>query len=348
MSGLVDCDVHCSAPSAAALRPYFSDYWQEYLDLTGFSSPRSLNLVYPRWLPMLSDRGANAVERVQDEVLGPEDRAILTCYQGVEAISHPDFAIALASALNSWQLAEWLERDERLLGSASVAPEFADAAVEEIERVAEAGRFAQVTVPVRGTQGYGHRRYWPIWEAAARHGLVLSITFGGVTGAPPTSANWLGNYYEDYVSATLAYQTQILSLIMQGTFARIPDLHVTIAESGWTWAPAFMWRMDQWWKSLYREVPWVTEPPSAYVRRHFRFTTQPCDAPSGSRQLLHAYEQLGGAPMLLYSSDFPHRYRSSAADILAAFPETDRDAIGRANAVGWYGLGKTALVGSPG
>ena len=63
--------------------------------------------------------------------------------------------------------------------------------------------------------------------------------------------------------------------------------------------------------------------------------------------MLHSYEQLGGAPMMLYASDFPHRYGAKASDVLDAFPEADREAIGRTNALGWYGIGTPALVGSP-
>jgi uncharacterized protein len=336
-ASVIDSDVHCAVESSRVLRPYLSEYWQEYVDLTGFS-PNALNLVYPGWLPMLADRGAQTVERIQEEVLTQAERAILNCYHAVESISHPDLAAETATAVNRWIQAEWLDRDDRLLGSAVITPEYAAMAVAEIERVAADRRFVQLLVPVRSTTGYGHRRYWPIWEAAAENNLVVGITFGGVTGVAPTSSNWLGNYYEDYAAATTAYQSQILSLIMQGVFAKVPTLRIAIVESGWTWVPGFMWRMDQWWKSLHREVPWVTAPPSSYVRRHFRFTTQPCDAPIGSKQLTHAYEHLGGAEMLMYASDYPHHYDSAAADVLSAFPVDAQETIRSSAAWDWYGL----------
>jgi predicted TIM-barrel fold metal-dependent hydrolase len=333
----VDADVHCFPGSSDALRPYLPEYWQDYVDLAHFT-PKAVNLVYPRWLPMLGNRGPDSVERLQEEVLRSVDRAILNCYWAVESISHPDLSIAAASAVNRWLHAEWLDRDDRLLASAVINPEYVPEAVAEIERVAEDPRFVQVLVPARSAVGYGHRRFWPIWEALAEHRLVLGITFGGVTGVAPTSSNWLGTYYEDYSAATLAYQCQIISLIMQGVLAKIPELRVSVIESGWTWAPAWMWRMDQWWKSLHREVPWVTSPPSTYVRRHFRFTTQPCDAPLASAQLRHAYEQLGGAAMLMYASDYPHSDGRSPEDVLASLPADAHEAVSGANAVEWYGL----------
>jgi len=107
-----------------------------------------------------------------------------------------------------------------------------------------------------------------------------------------------------------------------------------------------MWRMDQWWKSLYREVPWVTDPPSVYVRRHFRFTTQPADAPLGSNELRHAYGQLGGAPMLLHASDWPHRYGASGDEVLASFRRRIARPSPAGNAVEWYGLRAREVVGS--
>src|SRR5712691_4583786 len=95
----------------------------------------------------------------------------------------------------------------------------------------------------------------------------------------------MGSHYEDYVVATHAIQTQVTTLIFSGVFDRWPNLRVAVAESGWTWLHALLWRLDQEWKVGTQEIPWVTGLPSGYVRRHFRFTTQPTDTPENVEQL---------------------------------------------------------------
>jgi predicted TIM-barrel fold metal-dependent hydrolase len=200
-----------------------------------------------------------------------------------------------------------------------------------------------VLVPVRSQEGYGNHRYWPIWEAAAEHGLAVGIAGGGAAGTPPTPVNWLATFAEDYVSWSLNFETQLISLVMSGLFRRWPDLKITMMESGWTWLPAFLWRMDAEWKQYHREVPWLEEPPSAYVRRHFRFTTQPVDAPADDAHMRQLLDQLGdedtpAASLLLYASDFPHHYGGGVEQVLRHFSPDQQASVMGGNAAAWYGL----------
>jgi predicted TIM-barrel fold metal-dependent hydrolase len=91
------------------------------------------------------------------------------------------------------------------------------------------------------------------------------------------------------------------------------------------WLPALLWKLDQEWRAFRREVPWISELPSAYVRRHFRFMIQPTDAPPTAQELADVIGQLGSDELLMYSSDFPHRYDDGAERLLAALePEQAR------------------------
>jgi hypothetical protein len=54
-------------------------------------------------------------------------------------------------------------------------------------------------------------------------------------------------------------------------------------ERGFSWMPALLWRFDKDWKGVWREVPWVRERPSDYVRGHFRATTEPAQAAASTR-----------------------------------------------------------------
>ena len=45
------------------------------------------------------------------------------------------------------------------------------------------------------------------------------------------------NSIEDYVAQAQAFQTQLTSLIVEGVFARHPNLKTVMLESGWSWLP---------------------------------------------------------------------------------------------------------------
>jgi predicted TIM-barrel fold metal-dependent hydrolase len=336
---IFDCDVHCVPESPAALFPYLPEQWVEFMKNTGFKGPGAVGTTYPSWLSMLETRGSEiTLERVRAEVLSDAAGALLNCYYGVEAFTHPYYGPAIATAVNRWLAAEWLDRDPRLLGCAVVTPQHVPAAVEEIERVAEDPRFVSILVPARAPVPYGTERYWPIWEAAADKGLAIGITFGGATGTPPTPVGWLSSYWEEYVAATLAFQSHVASFAVCGLFDRRPDLRVVIHESGWTWLPGLCWRVDQEWRALHREVPWMDGAPSTYVRRYIRFTTQPIDRPAGRGQLRQVIDQLGMDRLLMYSSDFPHEYEAGNEALFGELSDEEAARVRWETAAECYGL----------
>jgi predicted TIM-barrel fold metal-dependent hydrolase len=340
---LIDCDVHC-APTIQALAPYLPEIWREHLALNS-RVLQPVAATYPDWNPSTRTPAAElTLERLRSEVLPEASLAILHCYYAVESFSHPYLGSAVATAVNSWLREQWLERDDRLLGSIAVTPQYPELAVAEIERWADDRRFVQVLLPARSPAGYGNQRYWPILKAAAEHGLAVAIIFGGGTGSPPTPVNWLSSYYEEYNTAPLNYQGHVMSLVMSGIFPELPDLKVVVAEGGWTWLPPFMWRMDQEWKAFQREVPWVKSPPSEYVRRHFRFTTQPFDAPPGPEQIDEVLEQIGSDELLMYGSDHPHRYLHGNVSLLARLSPEQAERVRWQNAAECYGLAGRSLV----
>ncbi|RLT40232.1 MAG: amidohydrolase, partial [Chloroflexi bacterium] len=109
------------------------------------------------------------------------------------------------------------------------------------------------------------------------------------------------------------FQSQATSLVMEGAFDRFPDLRVVFIESGFTWLPSLMWRMDKEWKGLRHNTPWVKRAPSHYWKEHLRLTIQPVDGPPNASHLRQIVEQIGSDEMLLYGSDYPHLHESENA-----------------------------------
>jgi predicted TIM-barrel fold metal-dependent hydrolase len=345
---VVDCDIHATVPTVEALFPYLSEHWREYIRTSAFNGPT--DSAYPPHAPTTFAPGTlvshgsppgSSLTQVQEQVLGPwgVEVGILNCAYSIDSLHNPDTAAAIAAAVNDWLIAEWLDKEPRLRASVVVPTRVPEMAAREIERVGAHPGFVQVFLPVRSEAPYGHRRYLPIFEAATRNNLVVSLQFGGAPGNPPTGSGWPSYYIEEYVGMAQVFQTQVLNLIVEGVFDRFPDLRLALVEGGWTWLPSLMWRIDKDWKGLRREVPWNTRVPSAYIRERIRLSLQPLDAPNDPKHVLQMIEQLGSDDLLMFSTDYPHWHFSSPEEAVpAGLAPNLRRKILHDNAVSFYQL----------
>jgi predicted TIM-barrel fold metal-dependent hydrolase len=337
---VIDCDIHTAIPNAEALFPYLSDHWREYIRTSAFKG--AVDTAYPANAPTTRGPGRNAppdLEAVRREVLDPwsVERGILNCSYAVDGLHNPDTAAAMAAAVNDWLVAEWLDKEPRLRASMVVPTRVPEMGAQEIDRLGDHPGFVQVLLPVRSEAPYGNRRYLPIFEAADRHNLVVSLQFGGAPGNPPTGSGWPSYYIEEYVGMAQVFQTQVLNLVVEGVFDRFPNLRVALIEGGWTWLPSLMWRIDKDWKGLRREVPWNTRVPSEYIRQRIRLSLQPIDAPPDPEHLLQLIEQMGSDELLMFSTDYPHWHFDTPEEAIpTGLPEATRRKILYENARAFY------------
>lgn len=345
--GVVDCDVHPMYPPVDALRRYLPARWKEFLDSSGFRASPAYANSYPPGAAVSIKPGADlpavgstadSLLQVKEQVLDLRevDYGILNCYYGLEAVRHPDWAGALAGAVNDWLVGEWLDKESRLRASVVVAAQFPELAAREITRMARHPGFVQVLLPVRSERPYGNPLYDPLYQAAADHGLVVGIHFGGMSGNPPTWVGWPTYYFEEYVGMSAVFQSQVISLITEGAFERFPTLKVAMLEGGWTWLPSLMWRLDKEWKGLRRETPWVKALPSEYIRKHMRFSLQPIDAPPDFSLLRPILDQLESDELLMFGSDHPHLHASDVDDFLVRLPSDLAENVMSGNARRFY------------
>ncbi len=310
----IDCDVHPALPGVPTLLPYLEPYWREQVTVRGIDG---LDLAsYPLRAPFsarpdwrLPDGKAGSdFEALRRHVLdGFGSRfAILHCLYGVQGLFNRHFAAVLATALNDWIAAEWLDREERFRASIVVAPQHAEAAADEIDRRAADNRFVQVLLLAAGDAPLGQPQYWPIYAAAERHSLPVAIHAGTAARHATSSNGWPSYHLEDVVLRSHAFQADLLSLIYEGVFAKFPALRVVLIESGFTWLPNFMWRANKTWRGVRAEVPWVDRPPADLIREHVRVTLQPGDAPPDDASMQRVLEQIGADHMLLFATDYPH------------------------------------------
>jgi uncharacterized protein len=343
-SSAIDCDVHVNVPSMQALLPYLDEQWRDSVVDRGLNSLESIS--YPPNAPLTARadwRGKageppNTLDGLRTHALDRWniDIAICNCLYGVQLLFSEDMAAAFAKAVNDWVAREWLDRDKRLRASIVVPMQNMDFAVAEIERCAPDKRFVQVLVLAMGEAPLGRREYWPVYEAAERHGLPIGIHAGSSYRHAVTSLGWPSWYVEDYCANAQGFQAQVASLVCEGVFVKYPKLKVVLIESGVTWLPAFLWRLSKFWRGVRAEVPWVDRSPSEIVRNHVRLTIQPFDGPDDPKAVAQLIDHLHSDDMLLFSSDFPH-WQFDGDDIMpAGIPEKLHGKILRDNALSTY------------
>jgi predicted TIM-barrel fold metal-dependent hydrolase len=344
-AGLVDCDVHNATSSRDELLAYLPSRWhREY----GYGShlgghggqvlgARPQSHIFRRdSLPESGTPGSD-LELMREQLLERYNVVKAVLHPVLEVLSAPTYGplgIAIARAINDWMIDRWLTADDRLFGAISIPVEDGEAAAEEIHRAAESSnRFVKVMMPMATREGFGHPKYWPIYDAAASHGLPVAAHVGGFSGTH-TATGWPSYFVEQHSGYAQTYQAQVVSLVGGGVFERFPALHVVLEEGGIAWMPPLLWRLDRIWETMGERAPSsVTQRPSETIRKHIAFTTQPFDEPEQPSMLPQLLEQLGMNDRIMYSSDYPHWDFDDPNRVLSGMTPELRAKIGSENAL---------------
>ena len=316
---IIDCDIHNAVPGPEALFPYLSERWRQHARTIGVRGRTALaeGFDYPRgtvnacrvdaW-PTNGPPGSD-LALMQRQLLDPLSIAVgvLNCLFGVGAQLNHEWEAALAQAVNDWQVAEWLDKEPRLRASIVIPYEDPVAAAQEMRRAARLHRgFVQALIKARTREPLGRPHYRPIFEAASELELPVAVHFGGIGGNAVTPCGWPSFYLEDHTGMSFAFQAQLVSLVLEGVFERLPQMKVVLVEGGFAWIPPLMWRMDQHWRRLRAETPYLRQTPSDYVRTNVVLTTQPMEEPENPRHLVDLLEMMAEGPKLMFATDYPH------------------------------------------
>ncbi|WP_232665872.1 amidohydrolase family protein [Pseudonocardia sp. TRM90224] len=342
---LVDSDIHPHAPATDIL-PRLAAQHRRRWEMFGSRVPGPPE-IYPRvrnsgfrvdsW-PEGGFPGSD-LQLVRDQLLDEfgVDHGILIPLQGHSwGAEEPRYAAALCGALNDWVDEEWLAAEPRLRSSIAIPIEAPDLAADEIRRHAGDPRFVQVLLSTGGESGYGVRRYWPIYRAAAEAGLPIGAHTGGLE--QHRGAGWPSFYLEEHVWNANTMASLIMSMLCEGVFEEFPTLQVVCIEGGIAWAGPLMWALDEAWARLRADVPHLRRPPSEYIREHIWFTTQPVEEPADPQHLAVALDHIGMNDRIMFASDYPHWDFDSPRLAPRLFPVAARQQIMGANACRLYGL----------
>lgn len=309
---IIDTDVHERA-ELSSLVPYLEPQWRKYITDFGWTPDRVLP--YAQFAAGGLDRqdakladgrpGGSDYQLLREQLLDEYDidYAVLTGWLDASALAGgwPEFKTALMTAYNRWQLDEWVSRDRRLMGSIHVNAHDPQGAAAEIRRMAQNPEMVQVILYF-GDKAFGDPMYLPIFEAAAENGLPIGMHHSENT---PTSYGYHRYFIEWHTLVPQAFMSQVVSMMFNGVFDRLPELKVIMIEGGTTYVPHLMSRSDQQYKELRSEVPWVKRMPSQIIHEQVRFSTQPTEEMTLER-FLQFVDSCGSDELFCFSTDYPH------------------------------------------
>lgn len=350
---IIDCDIHASIP-LEGIKAYLPRIYREQIETWGKHLPAQNDMYLnggtngsmQEHKPPKStgeDGYLHYMSQMHFDKYGISYGILTGSDYAVHTTPDTDYAAALCSASNDYVIERYLSRDSRLKGSIHIPKQDPILSAKEIDRVAGHPSMVQVIVSNGAERPYGHRRYEPIYEACVRHNLpfAIHVSMEGIgINNPPTGAGHVSYYAEYRAARTQIMMAHLASFIFEGIFVKYPTLKVVMVEAGMLWIAPYIWRLDQDWKALRHQTPWVKEPPSEYYRKHMRVTSQPLEMPPTSKKELFEplLDSISARDNLMFASDYPHWDFDSP---LLAFPKIDETMTSRIfyhNAAELYGL----------
>jgi predicted TIM-barrel fold metal-dependent hydrolase len=260
-------------------------------------------------------------------------------------IADADWAAGLARGYNDWLYDRFLRVDPvRLKGMAMIPLQDPARAVAELRRaVAERGMVGAIFPAAGLTEAFGHRSYWPVYEAAQDLGCLVAVHGGPAAGL---GLDRMRHAVEmRALNHGFAQQVQLTSMVFGGVFDAFPTLRVAYCEAGCGWAAWLAERLDREYTSRHTEVPDVKLRPSEHLRSGRIFIHTELD----EQGLPNAIRALG-EDIFFCASDYPHEPKHEFQEALAqlwAHPElsaTAKRKILWENAIRMYQLDDAALT----
>jgi predicted TIM-barrel fold metal-dependent hydrolase len=354
---VVDCDWHY-ADTFTQIAPYMPEPWQTKFQKSGFGDTgvkQNLAAFFPASTGSRANYGKiqrefseypDGGDTKADVMAGMDELGIDVSLQ----ISHLLLATGGVTADDrrvesfvkgyiEYMLEEVLDPDEGIYGLAPMPYHDIEASMDVLDRVEDEPAIKGVVFVTAGASPpLGNRKYDPIYERCEEEGYPVVYHTGG---------SGLDEYvragYQDMIEThTLGFlesnMSQIVSVACQGVPEKFPDLDIVFMESGVTYIPGLVSRLDEEYLKRSEEAPLLEQRPGEYIT-DFYFGTQPLEV-SARRDLLELCFDMIGTDRLLYASDYPH-WDFDSPSVITDLPMLDdeqrKNILGR-NAVEVFSL----------
>ena len=218
---------------------------------------------------------------------------------------HPQFDMEplLGNAYNRWTVETLLAQDENLKSMAFLPFNDADEALRTVEKFGDAPGVVGFMVTSVRNKPVHHNHYMKVYRALEERGLPIGFHAGYYWQDPSMmQINRFGSMHAlSFVWCNVLHMT---NWVMNGLPERFPDLPVVWIESGLSWVPWLMQRLDHTYMMRTSEAPLLKRRPSEYMAEMY-YTSQPLET-DHAKALELTFEMVNARTQLLYASDWPH------------------------------------------
>ncbi len=340
----VDADGHVGENGAAILE-YMDQPYKEFR--AGFAGPGGLTPLdgHDRNLGRRLHRGAASKTGDWIEALerGPIEWSVVYPSLGLfyGFMRDPDYQAAYCRAYNTWLANDFCAPSGgRIMGVALLPTYDPEEAEKELRRGVSMGLVGGM-LGADGAHLLGHSQFDRVYRAAGELDVCIAVHASGSSMAP--GADPFPKFIQTHtVAHPFGILRQMTSMMFEGVFEKFPHVRFGFLESGGTWVPWWLDRMDEEFEHRGEiDAPLLSKPPSKYVHQggNIFFGSE------SQERLLEPVMDLLGNDLIMYASDYPHwdgEYPQSLYD-MAARPRMTPDqkyGILRGAAERFYGFVK--------
>lgn len=240
-------------------------------------------------------------------------------------IQEADVAAANARAYNRWMGDFVTENTDRLFGVGVCPLQSVDAAVAEIEFIAELGLTGFTFRPERYD---GLELFDPemdrVWSAAEDHDLTVAIH--GSFGSRMKSfarTRYQNHFYVHMVCHPFEQMACVMEIVASGILDDHPKLRVGFFESGLGWLPFWLERLDEHKETMGHLVPRLQREPTQIWSEQCFVTME-----AGEGEAFAQIADMGLGHTVVWGSDYPHydcTYPGALAELDESFERVGRN-----------------------
>ncbi|MFM9969861.1 MAG: amidohydrolase family protein [Burkholderiales bacterium] len=215
----------------------------------------------------------------------------------------PEVEVELGKAFNYWLIDRILPQDKRMLGLPYLPFCDPEACIKIVEHYTDKPGVVGFTVTTARHKAVHHNSFMRLYAAIQASGKPLAFHAGYHWGDPSMMQinRFIGMHALSFVHFSMVHMT---NWVLNGIPERFPKLKVIWIESGLSWVPHLMQRLDNEYMMRSSEAPLLRRKPSEYMREMF-YTSQPLETSNMKLTEAH-FDAVKAETQLLFSSDWPH------------------------------------------
>ncbi|MGH3501429.1 MAG: amidohydrolase family protein [Nocardioidaceae bacterium] len=228
-----------------------------------------------------------------------------TLMLSIGASPQPEMQTEMAWAFNTWLVDDVIPWDERILAMPYLPISDPAATLRIVEHFAERRNVVGWMITGVRTEPLHHNEYLPLWSTINDIGKPVAFHSGPNWKERPFEV--MGRFFGAHGLGFSFYSmVHLTNIVLSGLAEHFPNIRWIFIESGQSWVPFMMARLDQQYRMRPSEAPLLQRLPSDYIREMY-FTTQPFEDHTYNPDVGRAiFDASNGPHSWLYASDYPH------------------------------------------